>query len=121
MTPLVEPLGLLRPPALGLHLLFRRLVECIPHPIRERLAVFLRRFLPGRSFGVVASKDVLRRERLVPFGVAPRPLSLSTARHKLHVLHTPEVYSNYFDIAIRFHLISHCDKRITSTYDVCSN
>lgn len=95
--------------------MLRRLVECLAYPIRERLAVLLCSTFPGIVLGVAASDWVLRSEGVWPLWRAPRPFPLSAAGHVVNVSHLPEVYPNYFDYAIRFLLISHCESRINTT------
>lgn len=104
--------GGLFPPAAGLALLFRRVVEGLTRPVGQLLAGLLGCAIPGGAFGVAASDGVLRGEGVRPLRWAPSPLPLSTTRHSVNVSHLQEVYSNYFDIAIRFLLISHYESRI---------
>jgi hypothetical protein len=92
--------------------LLRRLVECLAHPIRKGLAVLFGRTFPRSAFCVIAADGVLFRESGASLGWATSPNPPSPAWHLVNVPHVPGVYTNYFDSAIRFHLISHCESRI---------
>ena len=99
-------------PALAFLKLLRRLIECVTHPIRKRLAVFLGNPLPRFSFRVEASEGVRGVEFFGMLRWPTSPITLSAARHRVHDLHTPEVYPKYFEFARRFHLILSCVMRI---------
>lgn len=88
--------------------MLRRFVERLAHPIGERLTFHGSRFLPGQALSMsAANRAVLLGERGASLWGPPRTFPFTAARHRVSINHLLAVYSNYFDFAMRFLLISH--------------